>query len=203
MGAVRLKYLGDWRTRILTCPICGWTGTFEEGLVEYHDYLQDCSCPGDHDQSFPPMLAVLSYPTLEDYKENWDSLSEDEKAYARAIEASVNRFEQGKLKSPDQLPDLNEPALDLVWDEEVDETVIRFCDQVIWREPVRYEGYWRYEEIVDLLLEKYGTRLRDLEPTERSWMDLYGDKMGAPQQIDRTRAELRDLWTQNSGGYLF
>lgn len=203
MGAVRLSYFGDWQTRILTCPICGWTGTFEEGLVEIYDCLRDCSCPGDHDLSFPPMLAVLPYPTLDDYKEHFDSLSEDEKAYVRAIEASVNRFEQGKLKSPDQLPDLNEPALDLIWDEQGDETVIRFEDQVIWREPARYEALWRFKEIVELLKAKYSTRLRDLAPTKRSWMDLYGDKMGAPDSVDRIREELRELWTKNSGGYLF
>lgn len=197
MDPIILDYLGDWKTHVLTCPTCGWTGTFEQGWTEIYDTLEDCQCPGNHGFLDRPMLAVLPFPTLKQYRENWERLPEHEKAYVEAIEISLDRFNSGKLKSADQLPDLQSSVLDLIWDEEGKETLIRFGDQILWREPVRYEALWRFEEVVALLKEKYGSRFRDLEPTQESWMNLFGDKLSIPGAIDRIRHDLTAAWEEN------
>ncbi len=42
----------------LTCPVCGWKGTPNDGgVLEYHDVLLDVSCP-----TCQKMLLVVSYP---------------------------------------------------------------------------------------------------------------------------------------------
>lgn len=194
MDPIILDYFGDWKCRLLTCPTCGWTGTFNQGWTEIYEMLEDCHCPGEHGFLDRPMLAILQFPTLKEYRENWDNLPEHEKDYVEAIEISLDRFNQGKLKSYDQLPDLESSVLDLIWDEEINETLIRCGNQILWREPVRYEALWRFEEVVALLKEKYGTRLRDLEPTHDSWMNLYGDKSWIAGSIDRIRRDLRAAW---------
>ena len=52
----------------------------------------------------------------------------------------------------------------------------------------------RYKEIVTLLQENYGSRLRDLEPTPASEYHLYGDKAGHAHALDRLRKDLRKAW---------
>lgn len=194
MAALILDYFGDWKTRLLTCPVCGWTGTFREGLNEIYEALEDCECPGEHGSLSPPMLAILPFPTLEDSRKNWASLPEHERRYVEAIEASQNKFARLKLNSAGDLPDLLDPVLDLLWDQEGDEVVLRLGNREIWREPVRYEAVWRFDEILALLREKYGARLRDLAPTPASEYHLYGDKLWSPAAIERTREGLRLAW---------
>ena len=62
--AMIYNYNDDWKNEILKCPKCGWEGTFEQGSVEHHQDLMDCSCP-DCDYLETPMLAIVSYPTSE------------------------------------------------------------------------------------------------------------------------------------------
>jgi len=197
MGAIILDYFGDWKTRLLTCPTCGWTGTFEQGSTELYEMLQDCSCPGEHGLLDRPMLAVLPFPTLKEYRKHWASLSDRDKAYVEAIEASSDRFNKGKARSADQFPDLDSTVLDLKWDQEGEETLIRFGEQVLWREPVRYEAQWRFSEMLELLKEKYGDRLRDLEPTPDSKLYLYGDSLSSAGTIDSIRRDLQAAWKAN------
>jgi len=194
MAALILDYFGDWKTRLLTCPVCGWTGTFREGLTEIYDALEDCECPGEHGSLDRPMLAILPFPTLEDSRQNWASLPEHERRHVEAIEASQNEFARRKLNSAGELPDLPDPVLDLLWDQAGDEVVLRLGDREVWREPVRYEAVWRFDEILALLREKYGARLRDLAPTPASEYHLYGDKLWYPGAIKRTREGLRLAW---------
>jgi len=195
VAALILDYFGDWRTRPLTCPTCGWTGTFEAGWTELYDVLQDCQCPGEHGSADRPMLAVLPYPTLEQWRAHAAQSSPGERTYIGQIENGRERFNRLKLRLASQLPDLPEPALDLVWDQEGEELVIRLGPREVWREPVRYEALWRYEQILTLLQAKYGSRLRDLVPTPASEYHLYGDKTAHPPAIERLRGQLRRAWT--------
>jgi len=81
MAVPIFDYFSDWRTRRLTCPTCGWEGTFEEGDRELFDGLQDCHCPGPHGLLDTPMLAILQFPTEAEWHEHWDELSEAERRH--------------------------------------------------------------------------------------------------------------------------
>lgn len=194
MVAIILDYFGDWRTRPLSCPACGWTGTFEEGLTELYEALQDCHCPGEHGSADRPMLAVLPYPTLDQWQAHAARLSPGERTYIGQIERGRERFNRLKLRLASQLPDLSDPVLDLLWDQEGEDLVIRLGTRELWREPVRYEALWRYEQILALLQAKYGLRLRDLAPTPAAEYHLYGDKTTHPEAIQRLRGILRRTW---------
>ena len=134
MTALILDYFGDWRTRPLVCPTCGWTGTFEEGWTELYDALQDCQCPGEHGSGNRPMLAVVPHPTLEQWQAHADRLSPAERAYIGQIENGRERFNRLKLQMASQLPDLPDPVLDLLWDQEAEDLVIRLGAREVWRE---------------------------------------------------------------------
>ena len=194
MSALILDYFGDWRTRRLTCPACGWTGTFPEGDRELFDALEDCHCPGDHGGGEAPMLAVLPFPTLDQWQAHEAQLSTAEQAYIGLVREGRERFMAQKLQRADELPDLPGAALDLAWDQAGDEVVIRLGDREVWREPVRYESLWRYEQVLALLQARYGPRLRDLAPTPASEYHLYGDQLAAPRIVARLRKALRKAW---------
>jgi hypothetical protein len=105
--------------------------------------------------------------------------------------------ERTSLKSPDELPDLPESEIVLLWDfkEEQDGTswtVIRHGDQILWSERAVYEGAERFIEGMGILRQKYGNRLVDLCPTDASGPYLYGDRIRTIDWIEQARASLRD-----------
>ena len=57
--ATHFEQTDDWKNEVLTCPKCGWQGTFMEGSVEIYEAVMDCSCPNCQ---WPdaPMLAILN-----------------------------------------------------------------------------------------------------------------------------------------------
>lgn len=193
MAATVMKYFDDWRTRILTCPSCGWQGTFEQGSRDFFEMVMDSSCPYPNCPD-NPMLAVVGYPTVEACIKNFERMEEPEKDFFLRSEAALAQFTRLKLRSADQLPNVDAPVLDLQWDMEGENLAIRLGERLLWTEPPRYECEWRYREILDILKEKYGPRLRDLEPTRASWYNLYGDDLSSAEAIDRLRRDLRGTW---------
>lgn len=82
----------------------------------------------------------------------------------------------------------------MIWDyvtDNDDETIVRYGERELWREPAFYEGYERYLEVVEMLSQKYGHRLLDLVPTQASELFLYGDMLAAPRIVEKCRARLR------------
>jgi len=63
-------------------------------------------------------------------------------------------------------------------------------ETVIWREPARWEGYERFEQILVILKKKYGKHLRHLIPTQASVLYLHGDRLWTPEAVQQLRQEL-------------
>ncbi len=191
--AKQFYYYDDWRTAKLTCYRCGWTGTFEDGRTEYYEQLMDSSCPACEKH---PMLAIVSYPTMEETEANWEKLSDIEKLHFSRKKELLNQFATTCLKAADQLPDIDAKKFSLEWDFLIDETkarvtVIRLNGKEIWRELASYEGYGRFEQVAEILKQKYGSRLCDLIPTPESETWLYGDKLTAQDHVDKVRDSIR------------
>jgi len=189
----KLSYYDDWKNAVLTCPECGWTGTFEQGDVEHYSELFDCSCPSCPYGPTRPILAIVSYPTIVEAEQNWEKLSDSQRKQVTAIKASQAEFEGQKLRSADQLPEIEEPRIHIQWDQDAEfgSILLRWRGQVLWTEPARWECVDRYAQVVDILKEKYGDRLYDVEPSRCSEMYLIGDRLSARDKIEQIRAELR------------
>jgi len=177
--SAHFAWYDDWKTPVLTCPRCGWQGTFNEGAVEEHDQLMDSSCP-----KCWKLVAIVLYPTIAESRANWDKLSDVEKQWVDGLDAAKQAFDAAKL----------------LWDFETDNqgnslTVIRRCDDIeidrtIWREMAVFEGYKRFERVAAILKDKYGSRLKELAPTPRSTLYLYGDSLTASDIVKRMREKL-------------
>jgi hypothetical protein len=142
------------------------------------------------------MLAIVSYPTIEESEENWEKLTASEKESVVSRKRFLTEWSASCLKSAGQLPDLTGLKLTLFWDfvEKTDAgrhfTVIRNGDTEIWREIACYEGYERFGEVAQILIQKYGKRLVDLIPTPKSEYYLYGDKIRSVGFIEEIRRSL-------------
>ena len=81
---------------------------------------------------------------------------------------------------------------DLEGQDDEDWTVLRHDGQEIWRELAYYEGYQRFAAVFEILRERYGSRLAEVRPTPASEVYLYGDKLSAPETVERLNASLGD-----------
>lgn len=161
----------------LRCPECNWSGIAQEGVREAHADLFDVSCP-----KCEKMLLVVPYPTFDQIREAAQNGRPDAQSMMPSIEKSELRrkeFDREKLKSPDQLPELDGDELHFIWDSERsgdDRFVVIQCEEkTIWREPEWWECWQRFNEIKLLIRQRYGERACSLVPTERSLLYLYGD----------------------------
>jgi len=193
MSTKHFNYFDDYKNPILECPKCHWKGTFEQGSVAYYAELMDCHCP-KCDVLSTPMLAIVSYPTLDEARANADKPGIRE--WVQQIDAGLDKFAREKLREPGQLPEIDEHSFTLVWDNDHSSpndrrTLIKYGEVIIFSEPARWEEYERFAEVTEILKARYGNRLKDLVPTPRSEDWLWGDKLSASEFVESVRQKLR------------
>lgn len=192
--AQHFKYHDDWKSAVLTCPKCGWKGTFEQGAVENHAELIDCSCP-KCDYFTTPILAIVDYPTMKETKAKYNKLSKEEKDEYNARNKFLKKWKSSCLKADSSLPDLEGASLVITWDFEEkgsdNFTVIKYQDREIWREHAVFEGYERFIDVVKILTKKYGPRLADVVPTSDSSLYLHGDSISSIDTIKKLRESIQ------------
>ena len=140
------------------------------------------------------MLLVVPFPTGEQVKEAAAAGKVDASNMLPDVlrrEALWERFGQTKLELPEQLPDLQEEEIDLVWDTEnaggkEASVVIKAGDRVLWREPLFWECWPRFNQVKVIVKQKYGRRCRSLTPTDRSHIWLFGDSISASSNVSFT-----------------
>ena len=198
MSEKHFRYYDDWKNEVLICPDCGWSGTFEQGMVYYHRDVMHTACPTCPYAEWN-ILAIVSFPTLEETEANFDRLSEFEKAVLASRKRFIAEHESRGLRSADQLPDLSASQISLSWDftgegdwEGSKQTVIRHGERIVWTEPAFWEGYGRFVEVVSILKAKYGERLVDVVPTEASELYLYGDCFSACGVVKQARSRIQE-----------
>jgi hypothetical protein len=194
--AEHFGWLDAWKTTPLRCERCGWAGTFEQRAVEYHAELMDSTCPRCNVDD-APMLAIVSFPTIEESEEHWSELTSDDQASLLKRKAFLAGWEVSSLRAPGQLPEIaGLEDLILQWDLEEDGeteyTVIRLRGVELWRELALWEGYERFRDAVTVLKQKYGRRLLDVVPTADALGHLGGDFLRAHEHIAETRRLVRE-----------
>jgi hypothetical protein len=177
----------EWMKKEYTCSGCSWSGTGGEstrGLL-FREKFIELTCP-----TCSEFLDVLILPAEKGCAHSLEGLSE-EQLKAKAEEKEQERqYREKCLSVADQLPNLPDGEITLSWDMEQDQTQIRNGEAVIWSEPAVYEGFDRFEQIALILKEKYGNRLKDLVPTDRSKLFLYGDYEPSLAFLIKLRKEL-------------
>ena len=187
------SYYSAWKDDDYSCDRCGWKGKGGElKQGELCDVAVEECCPHCGEG-----LEFIAFPTLEDAFADWDRVPERDRKGLRFVSEAHAAYERALLRTPDQLPTIpGDGPIALVWDfVEIDErtrtTVIRCGDQVVWEEPATWEGARRFDAIATILAQRYGTRLFDLIPTQRSLDYLYGEKLYFEDVVVQARVRLR------------
>ncbi len=180
-------YFEEWQETECGCSKCDWkgtAGTATRGRMHRGLYL-DLYCP-----ECTEFIDLIIFPEEGTCAHRKEELTDEQLEALKQAEEVELDYERQCLASSDQLPDLPGQDLSLAWDQEQGETLIRCGDIVIWREPVAYEAFERFERIALILREKYGARIKDLAPTDRSLMFLYGDYYPSMFHVAKVRKEL-------------
>lgn len=174
---------------------CGWSGPTSSGGIEIFSECFAYECP-----TCGRTLAVFAPPTIEETKQKAAAGNEKAKgelASALRRKAFLERAKSLELKGTGQLPDLDGEEIILLWDfddgkpgDRESWTVLRHGEREIWREIAYFEGKERYFEVASILCQKYGKNLKDLRPTQDSYLYLYGDDLRASSEIDSFRRNL-------------
>lgn len=192
MGKV-CKYYSDWQKELFACGQCGWTGTVSHTDLEAGDVAAIIECPKCYRS-----IGVVLYPNLQETKEAAANGNEEAVKALPSFESRIKdnwklleRFNQEKLRSTDQLPALDGESLEFDWDFVKGEDgewyqVIRVGAVEVWRELAFFNNIQRFEEIKGMLRAKYGTRFKSLTPTDASLEWLSGDNLGRALQISYT-----------------
>jgi hypothetical protein len=191
--SVMFKAFDDWRGANLACATtdCGWRGRIDVTQLEEQRGYSFFECP-----LCGTTVALVQHPTADEVSQNWDSLTDAEKALYQRRFALDSEFEAHHLERPEQLPEIADDPLILVWDfdcveingHEVAYTLLKYEGRVIWLERAFYECLGRYEEVVKLLQQKFGGRLKDVVPTRRSETYLLGDMLSGWEKLNETRS---------------
>ena len=112
---------------------------------------------------------------------------------------------QVRLSSPADLPDIDGECIKIKYSlEEVQgsdhpvDIVLLHERAELWREISFFEDIERFVEIAKILVEKYGNWLADIIVDEKkagTW--LYGDKIDAPQLVNRVKKEISKKYNKN------
>ena len=180
-------YFEKWLEKEYTCGECAWHGIARDtgrGRMYREMFLELC-CP-----ECSAFLDLIIFPPEKGCGASRKELTEEQLKALEEREEQEKAYREKCLCSVDQLPELEEDVLRLVWDQEGAETRIQVGETVIWSEPLKYEAFDRYEQVALLLKEKYGSRVKDLTPTDRSKLFLYGDYAPALDYLKKVRKEL-------------
>ena len=187
------KFYSNWQLEFFACAECGWTGKVGFEDLDVGDVAAIIECPKCYSR-----LGVVLYPNLEDTEEaaaqgktEAIQMLPEFKARIEKNWKLLDRFEQEKIRSADQLPELERRSLEFQWDLVKGEDgewyqSIRHRDSEVWRELAFFNNLNRFEETKELLKAKYGTRFKSLTPTQRSIEWLSGDNLGRALQITHT-----------------
>ncbi len=172
------KWYSNWKNESFVCPKCGWEG---RGVCAFPNMSGVMECPEcDHG------VGAVEFPNLRETEEaaaqgNEEAISDlpELRERLKTIEARMKKFEFEKLEGIHQLPELDggflEFALDVLHLDGEDYNVVQWGDTEIWRELAFWDNVPRFDQIKDILKQKYRTRFTSLTPTNEGLEWLTGD----------------------------
>ncbi len=184
-GQRSFRWYSNWEQELLCCSRYGWVGN----ASVYH--LEDAGACGAIIQcpKCQRRMGEVLFPNLKDTEEA--AAQGNAEAQLRLpellrqlglVQARILKFEEQKIMSVDQLPELAGDSLEFIWDfAELDGEhyqIIKMGKVEIWRESAFFENIDRFNEIKGLLRRRYGPRFKALTPSRESLEWLCGDNAG-------------------------
>jgi len=190
------EVLDPWREMLFRCENCGL-----ESLGRDLD-------PGDLHQSFftrecpdcAHNVVSISLPHVAEMLGDLGDLPPETREEVFAFAGQSTQWQREKLHRIEQLPEINLDHIVLVWDtddegqegsEPYGQIIIRCGEREIYRGASSWGHYAYFIDACKVLRRKYGKRLHDVIPTERTFSALWGDEIRAPEIVEGMRERLR------------
>lgn len=176
-----------WKNSEYSCLKCDWSGSGDScnsGRLYRKMYLE-LSCPACGE-----FIDVIIFPDADLHEKDETALTDEQKRELQEYREQMRVYLEQCLQSIDQLPEIDDNEFVLSWDQVEGETHILKGESQIWSEPLAYEGFDRFERIALLLRERYGSRIKDLVPTDRSRLFLHGDYSPSIDYVEKVRREI-------------
>jgi predicted DNA-binding transcriptional regulator YafY len=191
------RWYEKWGAVELTCAHCSWNGRASPKELEPHDagkQQTDCEfrCPQCN-----KLLMVVDYiATVDDLVKNWDIIDPGIRSAVLSTPERIEQFEQKKLKSPDQLPDLKSSVGFLTWNIVSHESgeisnVVRHGSHMIWIQPALWDGASEFVRVAEILGKKYAGRIRDIRISPEARAYLSPDKVAEHKKIEGARLKFK------------
>ncbi len=193
-GQLLRDLLNPWKEMLFTCRHCGRETIGSQLVVgDFNEGGFNLDCTGCH-----RLVACVSHPHINEVLDHSGELPPDVLAEAREFAKGYAKFQKSKLLRPSQLPEIELDHIVLIWDarylpedhNEI-EIIIRCGEREIYRGPGFWECYDYFISACKVLRKKYGDRLYDVIPTERTYFYLWGDRLSAPCYVNEMRKRLR------------
>lgn len=176
--AIKFDYYSNWNSEELICEKCGHknkAGDCSDLCSITGSIVFDCA---NCDESLG-MLYMPSQEQAEQAARNGNPEAIKDLESNRVHKDRVERVITSQLKNASQIPQIEGTklhlCLDLVNENEETYFLLKHGDDIIWKELVFYEETSRFREILDILREKYGDRLKSLISTSSAERSLLGD----------------------------
>jgi hypothetical protein len=194
-GQILRDTIDAWQKMVFTCKHCGRETTGEQLIIgEFSDtgFTLDC-CDCHHH------VGRVSHPMISEVLKHSGELPPEVLAEAREFAKGYRNFHKTKLHRLNQLPEIDLDHIVLIWDSRYlpeDHNSIEIIIRCGEREIYRGSGFWEYYDYFisacKVLRQKYGDRLYDVIPTERTYFYLWGDRLSSPVYVKEMRKRIRD-----------
>jgi hypothetical protein len=186
--------IDPWREMLFHCAKCGMETTGDQLVLgEYYGEGFNLQCTGCHH-----LVACVTHPLVSEVLKHKGELPPEVLSDAREFAKGYAHYQKAKLTRPKQLPEIELDHIVLIWDarylpedhNEI-EFIIRCGEREIFRGPGCWECYDYFISACKVLRNKYGNRLYDVIPTERTYFYMWGDRLSAPCYMEEMRKRIR------------
>jgi hypothetical protein len=194
-GSLR-DVLDPWQDMLFRCAHCRQETPGKDLITgELHETFFTCECPACGNN-----VVLIELPHVTDMLANLDNLPLETRAEVIAFAKRCARWEKEKIHCIEQLPEIDLDHIVLIWDADYEgheyselyaRIVIRCGEREIYRGPSSWEYYDYFIDACKVLRQKYGNRLHDVIPTERTLNAMWGDKLRAPGIVKGMRECIR------------
>jgi len=128
---------------------------------------------------------------------NFDKLKPEDQKMALFVSTGHRQWHDSKLKSVDQLPEIDADFIVLTWDDddETKEIVLRHGREIVFRQRTVWEYFRYFVTACRILKMKYGYHLFDVIPEPVIEVRICGDSMSASDYVAEMRRLIRiDCW---------
>lgn len=177
-----------WEGTEAECPKCGWRGQLSHDHMHMESTCMEVLCSNCSEP-----VAYIWFPTKAEAVAAQD---ETTVMMFEVMEVHSARYHRECLKSPDQLPEIDDDEIYIIWDTIESSktnpdsyTCFKHNETILFREPPIFESGGRYREVATIFREKYGRRLIDIIPTWGGWLYLGGDSFRSLYEAQNAREE--------------